>query len=130
MWDKARCAAEWLKLTGAAPGRHLSATFLRKAIAFEWQCSVMGGQSAGVKRQLRRQIAGGARNGAASAARPILTPGTQLVREWNGRIYRVDVTFDGFEMEGQPYQSLSAIAKRITGAGWSGPRFFGLNKAQ
>lgn len=57
-----------------------------------------------------------------------LTPGTQLVREWNGRVYRVDVTADGFEKDGQAYTSLSAVAKRITGAEWSGPRFFGLKK--
>jgi len=35
---------------------------------------------------------------------------------------------DGFEYEGQPYRSLSVIAARITGAHWSGPRFFGLTK--
>ena len=33
-----------------------------------------------------------------------LTPGTQLVREWNGRVYRVDVTAEGFEMDGQAYK--------------------------
>ncbi|WP_141138252.1 DUF2924 domain-containing protein, partial [Boseongicola aestuarii] len=45
-----------------------------------------------------------------------------------GRVYRVNVTSDGFEMDGQTFSSLSAVAKRITGAEWSGPRFFGLKK--
>lgn len=59
---------------------------------------------------------------------PILLTGTQLVREWNGRPYRVEVTEAGFVLDGKCYSSLSAIAKKITGAHWSGPRFFGLNK--
>ncbi|MCK0096696.1 DUF2924 domain-containing protein [Yoonia sp. F2084L] len=83
-----------------------------------------------MKQQLRSQATSSIRNDAATTAKPMLTPGTQLVREWNGRIYRVLVTDDGFEMDGQTYRSLSAIAKRITGAGWSGPRFFGLSTAK
>jgi hypothetical protein len=59
---------------------------------------------------------------------PLLAAGTQLVREWNGRPYRVEVIEDGFVLDGKTYSSLSAIAKMITGAHWSGPRFFGLNK--
>ena len=57
---------------------------------------------------------------------PALRPGTRLVREWNGRTHVVDVSEDGFVFDGKTYRSLSAIAKRITGAHWSGPRFFGL----
>lgn len=52
--------------------------------------------------------------------------GTRLVREWNGRMHVVEVTDDGFVWNGKSYRSLSAIAKRITGAHWSGPRFFNL----
>jgi len=53
--------------------------------------------------------------------------GTQLVREWNGRSYQVEVLEEGFRMNGEHFRSLSAIALRITGTNWSGPRFFGLN---
>jgi hypothetical protein len=53
-------------------------------------------------------------------------PGTRLMREWNGRMHLVDVTDNGFVFDGKTYRSLSAIARRITGAHWSGPRFFGL----
>jgi hypothetical protein len=35
---------------------------------------------------------------------------------------------DGFEYEGKRYRSLTMIAGRITGAHWSGPRFFGLTR--
>ncbi|MDR9428969.1 DUF2924 domain-containing protein [Salibaculum griseiflavum] len=53
--------------------------------------------------------------------------GTRLVREWQGVEYVVTVTTDGYEWEGRPYQSLSSIARAITGTRWSGPVFFGLN---
>jgi Protein of unknown function (DUF2924) len=55
-----------------------------------------------------------------------LKPGARLVREWHGRTHTVIVTDDGFEYAGASYSSLTKIAKKITGAHWSGPRFFGL----
>jgi len=54
--------------------------------------------------------------------------GTMLVRQWRGHTHTVLVREDGFEYEGQHYRSLTVIAERITGAHWSGPRFFGLTK--
>jgi hypothetical protein len=48
------------------------------------------------------------------------------MREWNGRMHVVDVTADGMIFDGKRYRSLTAIARRITGTNWSGPRFFGL----
>ncbi len=129
-WGKAECADGWLKLTGTVAGRHLSPTFLRRALAFETQCKSLGGHRAAVKQQLRGMRINNLERGTTAPSKPTLTTGMQLVREWNGRIYRVLVTDDGFEMDDQSYRSLSAIAKRITGAGWSGPRFFGLNKSR
>lgn len=121
-WNHSCCQGAWIAMTGVAPGSRLSLRLLRKALAFELQCKELGGHSAAIRRQLRA--------GTKSGPVPVqaLSPGTQLVREWNGRVFRVKVTADGFEMDGQSYSSLSAIAKRITGAEWSGPRFFGLNK--
>jgi hypothetical protein len=58
----------------------------------------------------------------------VLKIGTTLVRQWRGHTHTVLVREDGFEYEGQRYRSLSVIAERITGAHWSGPRFFGLGK--
>ena len=52
--------------------------------------------------------------------------GTRVVREWNGRTHSVTVEEEGFTYAGRSYRSLSAIARQITGARWSGPRFFGL----
>ena len=54
--------------------------------------------------------------------------GTTLVRQWRGHAHTVLVRENGFEYQGERYRSLSMIAERITGAHWSGPRFFGLTK--
>ena len=55
-----------------------------------------------------------------------LKPGARLVREWRSHTHTVTVTEDGFEYAGRNYPSLTKIARKITGAHWSGPRFFGL----
>ena len=52
--------------------------------------------------------------------------GTRLLREWQGVEQIVTVTADGFEWQGRPYKSLSAIARAITGTRWNGWVFFGL----
>ena len=121
-WDRSQCLDAWIALTGSERGSRPSLRFLRKALIFELQCKELGGHSAAVRRQLR---AGVSSEGAQPPAHS-LAQGAQLIREWNGRVYRVDVTTDGFEMDGQSFSSLSAVAKQITGAEWSGPRFFGL----
>lgn len=91
-------------------------------IAFELQSRRKGG--------LPRAVAAAIEKGAGGKPRrvsPRLKPGGRLVREWNGTTHVVDVTEDGFNWNGRSYRSLSAIARAITGAHWSGPRFFGLS---
>lgn len=55
-----------------------------------------------------------------------VSPGTRLVRDWNGKTHVVDVIEEGFVFQAKVHKSLTAIARQITGAHWSGPRFFGL----
>lgn len=62
------------------------------------------------------------------ADRPIA--GTRLVREWKGTEHCVTVRDDGFEYEGRPYKSLSAVARAITGTRWNGLVFFGLKSGR
>ena len=52
--------------------------------------------------------------------------GTRLVREYQGVEQTVTVLADGYEWQGRPYRSLSAIARAITGTRWNGLVFFGL----
>ena len=59
-------------------------------------------------------------------ARDMPIAGTQLIREWQGVEHRVTVRDDGFDYQGTPYKSLSAIARAITGTRWNGLLFFGL----
>ena len=62
----------------------------------------------------------------ATASTQKIRSGARLVREWNGRTHTVTVEEEGFTYAGRNYRSLTAIAREITGARWSGPRFFGL----
>jgi Protein of unknown function (DUF2924) len=85
--------------------------------ATDKHASVDGGSNA---TNLIRQLS----NPSASAI--TLRKGNRLVREWNGTTHTVLVLASGFEWQGRQYRSLSQIAETITGAHWSGPRFFGL----
>jgi len=119
--DRQGCVARWREVFGMDPPRYLSAGFIAKALAYELQCRVQGGLPPKVKKALKS-----AAGGKGDAAPVTLSPGTHLVREWNGRTWRVEVRDDGLHCNGRRYRSLSAIAREITGARWSGPRFFGV----
>lgn len=114
----------WEAAFGAPPPPFVSLRLMRKALTYEDQCRDYGGLPAELRRRLRA-IATGHGTPSDTPARA-LSVGAQLVREWNGRTYRIEVAEDGFRMDGKLYSSLSAVARRITGASWSGPRFFGL----
>ena len=111
----------WQEAFGSAPPAYLSLRFMRRALAYETQCRTNGGLSSDLRRSLKAIAAG-----KASPASGPLRPGAHLVREWNGRSYQVEVVEGGFLFDGKTYRSLTAIATRITGTNWSGPRFFGL----
>ena len=118
----------WRQLYCTGPPRGLSRDLLIRALANQLQERTHGGASRALRRRLQT-LAGEFERGGASFD-PALLPktGTTLVRQWRGHTHTVLVHNDGFEHEGQLYRSLTAIAERITGAHWSGPRFFGLTK--
>ena len=111
------------------PAPDIGPALLRRGIAWRLQARVHGGLSTSTRNAVetaRRRLE---RSGSVTPAREItIKPGTQLVREWHGKTYNVLVLNEGFEHEGRRYESLSQIARDITGARWSGPRFFGLRK--
>ena len=113
----------WRAAFGTPPDKYLSRRLMAKALAWHQQCEGAGGFPAPLKRRLRSIDLGGGR---VSSSSPTLSPGSMLAREWNGRVYHVEVTPDGFRFDGRDFASLTAIARRITGTNWSGPRFFGL----
>ena len=108
---------------GDAPRVPLSV--LRHMLAQRLQEGRHGGVPALVLRELAR-VASEGNAGAAPPPRPSLTPGTRLIREWNGHTISVDVLEDGFAYADRTWRSLSEIARHVTDAHWSGPRFFGL----
>lgn len=124
--DRADLLDLWGNLIGSPAPKNLSVPFLRRALAFEVQCQLHGGPKSRTLEDLGR-IASGNESHASVGAR--LRPGAKLMREWQGRTWTVEVIEGGFLMGGERYASLSALARKITGARWSGPRFFGLTAA-
>jgi hypothetical protein len=116
----------WREFHRAGPPLGLSRDLLIRALAYELQEHAHGGPSLALRRRLQ-SLAGASEKGAVDPGL-VLKAGTTLVRQWRGHTHTVLVHKDGFEHEGQRYRSLSLIAERITGAHWSGPRFFGLTK--
>ena len=110
------------QLLDTPPPRGLSTPLLCRIVAFETQAVAHGGLSLRLRKQLR-YIAN--QEGAISPTIHLKSD-ARLVREWNGVTHVVDRIENGFSYRGKTYRSLSAIAKEITGAKWSGPRFFGL----
>ena len=120
----------WTTAYGRPPPKGLSRRLLEYAAAYHVQTQVNGGPSPALRRKFRRLVGSNHRDKSASTPRTIvsksLPPGTRLVREWHGRPYTVEVLESGFLCDGRCYHSLSEVARAITGARWSGPRFFGL----
>lgn len=124
----AQLRAEWRKahkgqLMPKGVGRDLAS----RAIAWRIQEKYSGGLQPATRRELDRLAAQLRENGDIDLAKTVkLKPGIKLVRRWHGTVYQVLVLDEGFEFEGGYYRSLTKIAREITGAAWSGPRFFGL----
>jgi hypothetical protein len=126
----------WRQMTGKKTPADLRGDLLIRDLADLIQSEMEGGLSLALRqllKQLNRETnqtklvdddaAGG--GGGTSAARR-LSPGTRLIRVWQGSSHEVVVLEDGFLWRGERLQSLSLIAKRITGTSWNGWRFFGI----
>ena len=149
--DRDELVAHWTRIYRYPPPLGVRRDLLRYAVASELQSKRFGGLPAEARKALKAAVADVASRLAppppcetaasvdeglpasderASNQVPIkrtdLQTGARLIREWNGRTNVVDVVLGGFLFEGKSYRSLSAIARKITDAHWSGPRFFGL----
>jgi hypothetical protein len=118
---------EWQRLY-RAPAPRLSRDLLLRGVAYRIQELACGGLSKAALRKLTsfEKELGEKGDLASVSERAPLRPGTRLLREWRGRTHAVIVVENGFEYAGSIYPSLTKIAGEITGAHWSGPRFFGL----
>src|SRR5216683_1342295 len=118
----------WRTLHRTGPPLGLSRDLIIRGLADKLQQRAHGGPSRALQRRLQT-LAGELENGARSFDPGIvLKTGATLVRQWRGHTHTVLMCEDGFEYEGRRYRSLTVIAEQITGAHWSGPRFFGVSK--
>jgi hypothetical protein len=115
----------WQALFGRSPSDHLTADLLRRMIANRIQEQAFGT----LDRATLKLLDGLARRDGARGGERNLKIGTVLVRDYQGRRHAVTVAPEGYVWEGEPYSSLSAIARAITGTVWNGPRFFAVNPA-
>ena len=118
--------AEWRRLFRADPPDRIRTDLLVSGIAWKIQEKALGGVRKTAETELRelaRSMGTSGDIGRAKRTKP--KPGARLVREWGGAVHEVTVVERGFEWNGRVWASLSGIAEAITGAHWSGPRFFG-----
>jgi hypothetical protein len=118
----------WRQLHHNGPPHGLSRDLLIRALANQLQEGSHGRASGALRRRLHTLGGEFDRDGASFDPGLVLKTSTTLVRQWRGQAHTILVRADGFEYEGQRYRSLTMIAERISGAHWSGPRFFGLTK--
>jgi hypothetical protein len=132
--DRQQLREHWWELTGKTAPNY-NREYLIKRLAYRLQELAYGGLSESAKTMMTAALREAGydeqdveprRGQGKRTALPLV--GTRLVREWNGERHEVTVTDHGYEFRGRSYQSLSAIARAITGTQWNGPAFFGLRK--
>lgn len=117
----AQLRERWSTLTDR-PVPRVSAALLRLALAWELQAAVHGGLSRQVQQTLDQLTAG-------KTETRRHEPGMRLMREWNGVLHVVTIGDDGaICWKEKTWNSLSSVARAITGTRWSGPAFFGLKQ--
>ena len=121
----------WQKLFQASPPTRLHKQLMSQIIGYRMQEQQYGGLTVGSRRRLRKIARLLEKDRKADISGPLpIKPGTRLVRQWRGQTHAVTVEEKGFEYKGLRYQSLSEIARLITGTRWSGPLFFGLKRSE
>lgn len=116
----------WTQLFPCPPPARMPRGFLLKLVAQGVQEREIGG----FPKSVEKTLADALRTDRPKTAEPSdLRLGTRLVRTWGDAKHEVIVLEDGFAYRGKSYGSLSEIAREITGARWSGPRFFGLKSS-
>ena len=114
---------QWQQLFDTPPPRY-NRRFLESRLAYRIQELAYGG----LKPETIKRLEAMGQQRIRTDDKPIA--GTRLIREYQGVEQTVTVLNDGYEWQGRPYQSLSAIARAITGTRWNGWRFFGLKSTR
>ena len=128
--SKAELHACWERLEGTKPP-NIPIGLLRLLYAQRVREHAYGGIPAWVLAEFDRVLVESRKpteNTRVDTVRRSLSVGTRLVREWNGKTISVEVRQEGYLYADKLYGSLSEIARVVTGAHWSGPRFFGIKR--
>ncbi len=121
----------WQQLLNAPPPPQLRRHQMIPILAYRLQEQIFGSLTTASRGRLRQLARAFEANSSSSiSAIPTLKPGTRLVRQWRDQVHLVNVETSGYEYQGARYQSLSEIARLITGTRWSGPLFFGIKNEQ
>ena len=118
--------ALWRRKFKSEPPKAFGPDLLRRSIAYKIQQDAYGGPDRTTARLLNQLIEQFAKSNGRTVLPRRIKPGAVLIREWKGERHQVTVLEDGFAYQGKPYESLSHIARLITGSRWNGPKFFGL----
>jgi hypothetical protein len=125
--SKAELRSIWLANFDQPAPPHLRKELMVPILAYRIQERAYGGLSHTTRRKLQ-EIAQSLNTTPHKRKSIRLQPGTRLVRSWQGVLHQVTVLSSGYEYNGRSYDSLSAIAREITGTRWSGPLFFGTKR--
>jgi hypothetical protein len=118
--------ALWRAKFKSEPPKAFGPDLLRRSIAYRLQEEAYGGLDRATARLLQQPKAQMRKTPGKIVLPRRIKPGASLVRKWKGQSHRITVLDEGFAYEGKTYESLSVIARLITGTRWNGPRFFGL----
>lgn len=117
--------AEWMRVY-KAPAPSLTANLLARGVAWRLQERAHGALAPSTLREVARMAKQLAGSESVNVTAGRIKPGTRLVRDWGRTSHHVTVLERGYLYRDRHYRSLTQIARDITGAHWSGPRFFGL----
>ena len=113
--------AEWHKVMGRPPPKHLSKPLTMQILSHAYQVDTVGGYT----KRLDGRLKSAARR---DVVRPAFKPGSRFVREYHGVTHVVEFNEDGrFVWDEQSFKSLSHTARAITGYNVSGFKFFGVS---
>jgi hypothetical protein len=124
--SRANLARLWQELFKSAPNPKIRRPAMVRFVAYRIQEEAYGSLTSANERRLRQLAGTIAGDVTLKISAPKIRPGTRLVREWQGQVHLVNVEAKGYDYRGTRYQSLSEIARLITGTRWSGPLFFGI----
>jgi hypothetical protein len=134
---------EWERLYGE-PSRSRNRDYLWRRLAWRVQEIAYGGLTGAAKARIveltpatftRSQLPAGFNPTERQATSPgaprrsdprLPKPGSTLLRRYKNQDIRVRVLDDGFEYDGRHFDSLTEIARVVTGSAWNGYLFFGL----